>query len=169
MLYLSTGNTTIPNVVGQSRQGAEAQLANLGLGTIQWDTEETDQVAPDTVARTDPEAGDVPQGTSVTVYIAVAPAPEETTVPADLYGKTLEQAQLSCTGAQITCQEASQEPSDMFEAGTVIRSDPAPGSTVEVGATINLVISSGPAEDGNEGEGGGNEGEGEGNGEGIFP
>jgi serine/threonine-protein kinase len=175
MLYLSTGNTTIPNVVGQSRQGAEAQLANLGLGTIQWDTEETDQVAPDTVARTDPEAGDVPQGTSVTVYIAVAPAPEETTVPADLYGKTVEQAQLSCTGAQITCQEASREPSNTFvEPGTVIRSDPAPGSTVEVGATINLVVSSGPAEDGNEDEGGGNEGEGggnegEGGAEGFFP
>jgi serine/threonine-protein kinase len=159
VLYLSTGNTTIPNVVGQSKEGAEAQLANLGLGTIQWDTEETDQAAPDTVARTDPEAGDVPQGTSVTVYIAVAPAVEETTVPADLYGKTVEQAQVSCTGVQITCQEASQEPSDTFEAGTVIRSDPAPGSTVDVGAVINLVVSSGPA-------GGG---EGEGDGEEIFP
>jgi len=159
VLYLSTGNTTLPNVVGQSKEGAEAQLANLGLGTIQWDTEETDEVAPDTVARTDPEAGDVPQGTSVTVYIAVAPAVEETTVPADLYGKTLEEAYVMCTGVQITCQEASREPSVTFpEPGQVIRSDPAPGATVEVGATINLVISSGPPE-----------GEGEGDGEGVFP
>jgi eukaryotic-like serine/threonine-protein kinase len=159
-LYLSTGNTTIPNVIGQSKDAAEQQLGNLGLGTIQWDEEETDEVAEGTVARTDPEAGDVPQGTSITVYIAVAPAPQEATVPPDLAGKTVEEAQLACTGVQITCVEASQEPSDIFEAGQVIRSDPAPGSTVDVGDTINLVVSSGP-------ENGG--GEGEGDGEGVIP
>jgi serine/threonine-protein kinase len=158
VLYLSTGNTTIPNLVGQSREGAETQLANLGLGTIQWDQEESDQVAEGTVARTDPKAGDVAQGTSVTVYIAVAPAPKETKVPNDLVGKTLEEAQVSCTGAQITCDKASEEPSEIFAAGQVIRSDPAPGSTVEVGAYINLVISSGPEN-----------GQGEGDGEDVFP
>ncbi|WP_285100579.1 Stk1 family PASTA domain-containing Ser/Thr kinase [Promicromonospora sp. MEB111] len=159
VLYLSTGNTTLPNVVGQSKEGAEAQLANLGLGTIQWDTEESDDVTPGTVSRTDPEAGDVKQGTSVTVYIAEAPAPTETTVPADLVGKTLDEAQVACTGAQITCQQASEEASDIFAAGQVIRSDPAPGSTVDVGSYINLVISTGP-------EGGAG---GEGDGEDIIP
>lgn len=153
VLYLSTGNTTIPNLIGQSREGAEAQLANLGLGTIQWDEEESDEVPEGTVARTDPKAGDVAQGTSVTVYIAVAPAPKETTVPSDLYGKTLDEAQVLCTGAQLTCVEASQEYSDTFEAGTVINSDPPPGSTVKVGDTINLVISSGPENGGGGGDG----------------
>ncbi|MFI9484952.1 Stk1 family PASTA domain-containing Ser/Thr kinase [Promicromonospora sp. NPDC052451] len=162
-LYLATGNTTLPNVAGQTREAAEAQLANLGLGTIQWDTEESDEVAEGSVVRTDPEPGDVPLGQSVTVYIATAPAPQETTVPADLYGKTLEQAYVMCTGVQITCQEGSQEPSDTIPAGQIINSDPAPGSTVEVGATVNLVISSGP-----EGAGEG-EGEGTGDGEDIFP
>ena len=175
-LYLSTGNTSLPNVIGQSKEGAQAQLANLGLGTIQMDEEESDQVTPGTVARTDPEAGDVPQGTTVTVYIAKEPAPTEATVPTDLVGKTLEEAQVSCTGVQITCQEGSQEASDIFPVpGQVIRSEPAPGSTVEVGSTVNLVISSGPAAGGGEGEGNGEgngngngEGEGEGDGGGVF-
>ncbi|MFC8796197.1 Stk1 family PASTA domain-containing Ser/Thr kinase [Promicromonospora sp. NPDC057138] len=148
VLYLSTGNTTLPNLVGQSREGAEAQLADLGLGTIQWDEEPSDQVAEGSVARTDPEAGDVPQGTSVTIYIATAPEPTEATVPADLYGKTVEEAQVACTGVQITCVEASQEPSDTFAEGTVISSDPAPGSTVDVGSYVNLVVSSGPEDKG---------------------
>ncbi|WP_369370381.1 Stk1 family PASTA domain-containing Ser/Thr kinase [Promicromonospora sp. Populi] len=157
-LYLSTGNTTLPNVVGQSREGAEAQLADIGLGSIQWDEEESDQVTPGTVSRTDPEAGDVPQGTSVTVYIATEPAPEETTVPANLYGMTLDQAQVACTGAQISCQQGSTEASDAIPAGQVISSDPAPGATVEIGSYVNLVISSGPAE-----------GEDPGDGEDVFP
>jgi serine/threonine-protein kinase len=163
-LYLSTGNTTLPNVIGQSRDGAESQLANLGLGTIQWDEEETDEVPPGTVARTDPEAGDVPQGQSVTVYLAKAPAPKETQVPNDLVGKTLEEAQVACTGVKITCDQTSEEPSEIIAAGQVIRSDPAPGSTVEEGAYISLVISTGP-EDGN----GNDDGEGGDEGEPIFP
>ncbi len=166
ILYVSTGMTTLPNVIGQSRQGAETQLENLGLGTIQWDEEESDEVPPGTVVRTDPEAGDVPQGQSVTVFLAKAPEPVETTVPVDLVGKTVEEAQVSCTGSQVTCVEASQEPSETIEEGRVIRSDPPPGATVEQGARINLVVSSGPAED----EGGGNgNGEGEGDGEDVFP
>lgn len=160
VLYVSTGNTTLPNVIGQSKEGAQAQLANLGLGTIQFDTEESDQVNPGTVSRTDPEAGDVKQGTTVTVYIAEEPAPEEATVPADLLGKQLEEAQVACTGVQITCREVSREPSAIFpEPGQVISSNPAPGSTVDVGGVIDLIISSGP-------EGGG---EGEGDGEDIIP
>ena len=164
VLYLSTGQTTIPNVIGQTREAAEPQLANIGLGTINWDKEPSDEVPEGSVARTDPEAGDVAQGTSVTVYIATAPEPEETTVPPDLYGKTLEEAQVACTGVQITCVEASQEPSDTIEEGTVINSDPPPGSKVEVGAYVNLVISSGPADGGGNGNG-----DGDGDGEDIFP
>ncbi|WP_454850223.1 Stk1 family PASTA domain-containing Ser/Thr kinase [Promicromonospora soli] len=159
VLYLSTGNTTLPNVIGQTREAAEGQLANLGLGTIQWDEEPSDEVPEGSVARTDPEAGDVPQGTTVTVYIATAPEPEEVQVP-DIYGKTVDEAQLACTGVQISCQEASQQPSDVFAEGTVISSNPAPGSTVEVGSYVDMVISSGPA------DGGGN---GNGDGEDIFP
>lgn len=167
-LYLSTGNTSLPNVIGQSREGAESQLANVGLGTIQWDEEETDEVPPGTVARTDPEAGDVPQGQTVTVYLAKAPAPTETQVPNDLVGKTVEEAQVSCTGVKITCEQTAEEPSDVYtEPGTVIRSNPTPGSTVEEGGYIELVVSSGPSEGGPGGDDG--EGGGEGDGEDIFP
>lgn len=161
VLYLSTGQTTLPNVVGQTRDAAEPQLANLGLGTINWDSEPSDEVPEGSIVRTDPEAGDVPQGTTVTVYVATAPEPEEATVPANLYGMTVEEAQLACTGVQITCQQVSEEPSDVIEEGTVIRSDPAPGSTVNVGDYVDLVVSSGPAGEGT--------GEGEGDGEEIFP
>lgn len=158
VLYVSTGQTTLPDVTGQTREAAEPQLANLGLGTINWDQEPSDEVPEGSIVRTDPQAGDVPQGTTVTVYVATAPEPEETTVPSDLYGKTLEEAYVMCTSVQITCQQGSEEPSDTIEAGTIINSDPAPGSTVEVGAVVNLVISTGP-------EGGTGEGEGEP----IFP
>ena len=167
-LYLSTGNTTLPNVVGQSKDGASAQLANLGLGTIEYKEEESEE-APGTVVRTDPEAGDVPQGQAVTVYLAVAPAPTETQVPNDLVGKSLEEAQVSCTGVKIHCQQASEEPSDIIAAGQVIRSDPPPGTTVEEGAYVNLVISTGPAEGDGDGKARAKVGERRGRGHPVFP
>jgi serine/threonine-protein kinase len=167
VLYVSSGQVTVPNLAGQSREAAEQQLRAVGLN-YEFKDEPSEDVAEGLVVRTDP-TGDVDQGSYITVFLATAPEPQETTVPTDLVGKTLEQAQVSCTGAQLTCVEASQEPSDAVEQGQVIRSDPMPGTTVEVGATINLVLSSGPPE----GEGGGGEGEGggegTGDGEDIFP
>lgn len=164
VLYLSTGQVTVPDLAGQTREAAEQQLKSLGLN-FQFKDEETEDVNEGLVVRTDP-TGDVDQRSYVTVFLAKAPQKQETTVPVDLVGKSLEEAQLACTGAQISCQQASEEPSDVFpEPGTVIRSDPAPGSQVEVGSYVNLVVSSGPANGGG-GEGGG---EGEGDGGDIFP
>jgi beta-lactam-binding protein with PASTA domain len=158
-LYLSSGQVTIPNLEGQSREAAEQQLRDLGL-SYEFKDEPSEDVAEGLVVRTDP-TGDVDQDSFVTVFLATAPEPTETTVPPDLAGKTVEEAQLACTGAQITCEETSQEPSDIFEAGQVIRSDPPPGSKVDVGSYISLVVSSGP-------ENGGGEG-GDGDGEGVIP
>ena len=162
VLYVSSGQVTVPNLAGQSREAAEQQLRAAGLN-YEFKDEPSEDVAEGLVVRTDP-TGDVDQGSYVTVFLAIAPEPEETTVPVDLVGKTLEQAQVSCTGSQVTCVEASQEPSDAVDPGQVIRSDPPPGSPVDVGSTINLVISSGPTQ--GEGEG---DGEGTGDGEDVFP
>ncbi|HEV6955749.1 MAG TPA: Stk1 family PASTA domain-containing Ser/Thr kinase [Promicromonospora sp.] len=166
VLYLSTGQVTVPDLTGQTREAAEQQLKSLGLN-FQFKDEETEDVNEGLVVRTDP-TGDVDQRSYVTVFLAKAPQKQETKVPADLIGKSLEDAQLACTGAQISCQQASEEPSDVFpEPGTVIKSDPAPGSTVDVGSYVNLVVSSGPANGGG-GEGGG-DGDGDGDGGDIFP
>ena len=163
-LYVSTGKTVIPDVVGTSKEGAKAQLANLGLGSIQWDTEESDQVAEGAVVRTDPAAGEVPQGTSVTVYTAVAPEPEMTTVPSDLLGKTVEQAQLSCTTVEIVCRPEDRSDPTIAE-GRVAGSNPAPGQPVEAGTEIPIYVSTGPEdEEGGTGEGTGGGGTGGGGG-----
>ncbi|MGW2092453.1 Stk1 family PASTA domain-containing Ser/Thr kinase [Promicromonospora sukumoe] len=158
VLYLSTGQVTVPDLAGQSRAAAEQQLKAVGL-SYEFKDEPSEDVTEGLVVRTNPN-GDVDQRSFVTVFLASAPEPEETTVPADLLGKQLEEAQVACTGVQITCREVSREPSAIFpEPGQVISSNPAPGSTVDVGGVIDLVISSGP-------EGGG---EGEGDGEDIIP
>lgn len=157
VLYLSTGQVTVPDLAGQSREAAEQQLKAIGL-SYEFKEEPSEDVSEGLVVRTDPK-GDVDQRSFVTVFLASAPEPKETTVPADLLGKTLEEAQVACTGQQITCDKASEEPSDVFPAGQVIRSDPNPGSTVDIGSYINLVISTGP-------EGGGPP---EGDGEDIIP
>ncbi|GAB2488672.1 Stk1 family PASTA domain-containing Ser/Thr kinase [Promicromonospora xylanilytica] len=167
-LYLSTGQVTVPNLAGLSREAAEQQLQEVGLNYAFKD-EPSEEVAEGLVVRTEP-TGDVDQGSYVDVFLATAPEVKETQVPNDLVGKTLEEAQVACTGVKISCEATSEEPSEIIEAGRVISSDPPPGSTVEEGAYIGLVMSTGPA--GDTGEGGGEgEGDGEGEGEGgpIFP
>ncbi|MCP2285347.1 serine/threonine protein kinase [Promicromonospora umidemergens] len=170
-LYLSTGQVTVPDLAGESRETAEQKLQEIGL-SYEFKNQPSEEIDEGLVVGTDP-TGDVDQRSFVTVFLATAPEPKETQVPNDLYGQMYEEAQVACTGVKITCVEASREPSAVFpEPGQVIRSDPGPGSTVEEGATINLVLSSGPPEGEGEGNGNGNgEGEGgdEGEGEPIFP
>jgi beta-lactam-binding protein with PASTA domain len=50
-------------------------------------------------------------------------------------------SQLSAAGLAV---KQSQEPSERVESGSVIRTDPPAGQTVDKGSTVTLVVSSGP-------------------------
>lgn len=168
-LYTSDGRVELGELVGMSRQEAEAAITDLGLNPVVEETESDE--AEGTVLSQQPNAGQVPQGSDVTIAVAIPRAVETTTVPANLAGMTEAQAQeaLGAAGLNASANRQTQA-SDTWPAGTVIGSDPRGGSEVPEGTEVSLIVSTGPGpatgdENGGGGNGGGNGG-GEGGGEG---
>ncbi|GAB6939272.1 Stk1 family PASTA domain-containing Ser/Thr kinase [Isoptericola variabilis] len=138
-LVLSNGRVELPNLVGKSEQSAKDTLSGLGLSNS-TSTEESDKKAG-TVIRQSPQAGNVPQGSSVEIVIAKEKAPEMTTVP-NVVGSSAAEAQAAINAANLRPQ-ISFEPSDDVANGFVISQDPE-GGEVEVGSDVAVVVSSGP-------------------------
>ena len=150
VLYLSTGNTELPNIVGQTREAAEPQLADIGLGTINWDEEPSDEVPEGSVARTDPEAGDVPRAPRHRLHRDGTGAPGD-----DRARGPLRQDPRRGPGRVYRC--ADHLPGSVAGAFGHLPGrhgdQLGPGARLHRrdGCDINLVVSSGPADGGGEG------------------
>jgi serine/threonine-protein kinase len=130
--------TTVPDVVGQSRAAAEATLTNakLAVGTITQQTS-TEQ-SPGTVLEQSPAAGaSLPVGG--TVNFVVAQAPTETPVP-NVVGKNEAQASAELGRAGFTPQAVTQTTTDATQVGIVLRQSPAAPHKARKGATVTIAV-----------------------------
>lgn len=75
---------------------------------------------------------------------APPPPPTTATVPSGLEGKLRADAEAAVTNAGLVAQ-VSEEASDSVPAGRVISVSPGGGTTVDVGAAVSIVVSTGPA------------------------
>jgi VCBS repeat-containing protein len=99
-------------------------------------------VAAGGVISQDPTAGTmVTPGSTVTLVISTGPCP--VAVP-DVAGMSQAAAESAITGAGFTVGSVTEECSDTVAAGNVISQDPAGGTEAEFGASVNLVVSTGP-------------------------
>ncbi|PJJ69165.1 serine/threonine-protein kinase [Sediminihabitans luteus] len=143
-LVTSTGKVTLPDVTGMSKDEADAALADIGLRATFTETE-TAQYAAGTVFEQSPSPGEVEQEITVDLKVAKEPAAETTQVP-NVAGMTVEQATEALAQESLNAGSSSTEQSTQYAAGIVIRTDPAAGSSVQIGpdTKINFVVSSGP-------------------------
>lgn len=135
-IVVSTGKplVTVPSVVGQDKDSAEAALRSAHLEPVlrQQDSDEP----RGQVVSTDPSGGQsVPEGTTVTV--AWSDGPEKVPDVVDLQQKEAEKA-IRAAGFEPKVLESSDttEP-----AGTVIDQSPAGGETASEGSTVTIVVS----------------------------
>jgi len=141
-VYVSNGLVNVPDFTGQTEAAARATLNGMQLN-VGPTTEEPSDQPPGTVIYQSPAPGPIEQGGTVSLRIAVAPAAQTVTVP-NVVGQlftTVAQPQLQAAGLHVNLQTAA---SDTLNAGYVISVDPGVGSTVEVGTTVTVVMSSGP-------------------------
>ncbi|WP_304522803.1 Stk1 family PASTA domain-containing Ser/Thr kinase [Actinotalea sp. Marseille-Q4924] len=157
VLQLSSGQVELPDLTGVDEATARQALVDLGLTPV-ITQEESDQPAG-TVVRQSRTPGPVPQRSEVELVIATEPQPQNVAVP-ELFNLTVETAEQRLNATALNLGAQTQEASEEVEAGRVIRTSPTAGSQIPEGSTVDLVVSSGPAE----GEGGGNNGEGGGGG-----
>lgn len=132
----------VPDLRGQTQTNATAALteARLSVGAI---TDDYDDTAPaGTVIRTVPKAGVLAKAGSA-VDLVVSKGPKPVAVP-DISGRKLGYATRTLAAAGLTITTASEEYSETAKAGIVLSQLPSPGTTVDSGSAVSVVVSKGP-------------------------
>jgi len=133
----------VPRVTGLTFEAAVEALAEAELRLGRVSEVETEASAPGTVLTQRPEPGSLlPAAAGVDLTIARSPA--LTTVPT-IAGIGEAEALRRLRDAGLTPGTRVRAPSDTLPAGTVITTQPGPGTRVAVGSIVEVTISDGPA------------------------
>ncbi|PHP53441.1 Stk1 family PASTA domain-containing Ser/Thr kinase [Actinomyces ruminis] len=131
----------VPEVSGMSEAEARSALEGLGLVYAKGDDVNSDTIDAGLAVSTDPGEGtSVLLGSTVTVHFSSGSAMVD--VP-DVTGKSQADARTAITDAGLSVGDVTTEDSTDVASGSVIRTDPLAGTSVERGSTVSLVISSG--------------------------
>jgi len=129
----------VPDVEGMKLREARAAIKDTGLVVGEITPIETETADPNTVLDQDPAAGsEVDVDTEVELEVASSPV---VLVP-DVINQTEESAIAELERAGLEA-EVNTAPSDTDE-GLVIQQEPAPGTEVEPGAVVVILVSEGP-------------------------
>jgi penicillin-binding protein 1A len=128
----------MPNVVGMSLTKAKKALTDAGLN-VKTVVDNASLQPGGTVTKQDHAAGKpILEGTVVLLRVSAG----LTTAVPKLVDRTVEEAQASLASAGLSADITLQAADAV--AGTVLSQDPASGTVVTKGATVHLVVSSGP-------------------------
>ena len=142
-LVVASATINVPNVVGQTQSAASTAItnANLVVGTVTTATSST--VPSGSVISESPAAGtSVPKDTAVNLVVSVG------SVVPNVIGMTpaAAAATLQAAGLVVGAQSTVVNPAGQTVAtGTVAVSNPVQGTSINVGASVNLVVDAGPA------------------------
>jgi serine/threonine-protein kinase len=130
----------VPNVVGQTFDAANAQLTGLGFKVERRD--EVNDAPIDQVTEQTPEAGLlIAKGRTITLTVSS----RQVTIP-DLTGQTFEAATAALADIGLTAERVDVEAADKA-AGTVITTDPVPGTKVDKGTVVKVAVAAEPPVD----------------------
>ncbi|GAA4054203.1 Stk1 family PASTA domain-containing Ser/Thr kinase [Nonomuraea soli] len=129
----------VPNVAGQTKDEAQGPLSNAKLVVGDTTMENSTEYDKGQIIKTDPPSGtEVDQGTKINLIVSDGPA--KVTVPADLVGMKQEDALKALDDAGLKGQVKQRSSSK--PQGTVIATDPKPGTEVSEGKTVTLFVPS---------------------------
>ena len=134
------GPIEVPKVVGLEADKAKAILEEAGL-LVTIEEEENDDVDPGTVFDQSLEAGSEAEvGDSITILVSK----QGKVVVPDLEGYSLEDAKAKLKAEGLEVGNVTQKNSDSYSPNQVINQNISPGSEVDKGSKVDLVVSSGP-------------------------
>lgn len=146
---------TVPNLVGKSRENAEAALNERGLvlGDVSeiYDSNEAGIV----INQSPSSGGSVEAGSTVSITVSKGEKPEEKSTVPNVVGLMESEARSVISEAGLIVSADRQE--DEAPAGTVIYQSIDPDAQVSPGQTISITVSTGPgaevpSENGDNGE-----------------
>jgi eukaryotic-like serine/threonine-protein kinase len=141
LLTQPSSSVGVPNVTGQSEQAAGATLRQAGLTPVA-SLAASATVPSGLVVSQSPQAGDVAKkGDRVNIVVSQGPASAALT---DVNGLTTTQAEAKLRKAGFKPTTKAQA-SSTVKAGQVIATEPPAGTELQVGSSVTLLVSSGPA------------------------
>lgn len=150
--------STVPPVVGNPLAQAEQQLKNLGFTVV---TQYVDSDQPkDQVVKQSPDGNSsVAKNSEVTLQVSKGPQVTQVQIPTDIATKQFKDVKVQLEALGLVVTQANSDKED----ATVITSNPAPGSMVNVGDPVTVItVGGGGNPGGNPGGGdGGNPGGGD--------
>jgi eukaryotic-like serine/threonine-protein kinase len=132
---------TVPDVAGRSEQAAGATLRRAGLDPVPSLAPSSTVPTGLVISQSPAAAQRVEKGSRVSIVISGGPA---SAALISVAGLTASQAKASLIGAGFKTT-TKREPSTTIAAGRVISTEPSAGTEVQVGSTITMIVSSGPA------------------------
>ncbi len=138
-VVVSTGGslTVVPSVISQDAAAGQAALQQAGFNvSIQWTVQPGSQSNGSIVDQNPEPNTTLPKGSTVTVAVSV---PGE--VP-DTNGMTIVQATATLQAAGYTVGKTLY--TSQGADGNVVRTDPAVGTTLAPGSTVDLLVNNGP-------------------------
>lgn len=134
----------VPDVVGSTQASASASLVAAKLDVGKLTTQNSTAMPAGCVISQNPAAGSlVPEGSAVSLVISLGPP---MTVVPDVVGLTQQAGAASITNAGLVVGTVTSANSSSVPAGNVISQNPLGGTSVAQGSTVDLVVSTGPAQ-----------------------
>jgi eukaryotic-like serine/threonine-protein kinase len=141
LLIQPSSSVSVPNVVGQTEQAAGAALRQAGLNPVA-SLASSATVPSGLVVSQSPQAGDdAKKGARVGIVVSQGPASAALT-DVDGLSTATAAAQLRKAGFKPTTKAQA---SSSVKTGLVIATEPPAGTEIQVGSSVTLLVSSGPA------------------------
>ena len=136
---------TVPDVTGLSVGDASSKLSQAGLALGSTSEKYSDSVPSGEIISQNPAAGSqANQGSSVNVVASKGPQPSpQVTVPS-VQGQTAGQAAATLGAAGLALGNITKQPSLSVPVGHIISQNPAAGTKVDPGSSVDVVVSTGP-------------------------
>ena len=144
-LFVSTGpeQVAVPDVVGLSRESAEARLSAEGFGVAVRE-QESEETEGQVIAQSPEGSSQVDRGTTVT--ITVSTGIEQVGVP-DVIGLPPREAEAQIRSVGLSSIRTERNVTDPDQDGTVIDQRPATGVELDPGGQVVIVVGVLPPEE----------------------
>jgi beta-lactam-binding protein with PASTA domain len=144
-VLLKSEVVTLPDLVGKTVPQARAELTKKDLSLALKGTESSDRIEKGLIARQDPAAGSRIRVNTV-IQVLTSSGSGVVTVP-ELAGKTLDETLTLLQAAGLTRGELTQVHTPRLPAGRILDQKPGPGTVVERGSSVGLLLSQGDLDD----------------------
>jgi len=140
-VLLKSEVVTVPDVTGKPVAQARSELLKKDLSLVPKDTEASDRFEKGLIVRQDPAAGSRIRITTV-VQVTTSSGSGTVSVP-ELAGKTLDESMTLLQAAGLKKGNLTQVHTPRTSAGRILDQRPAPGTVVERGFPVGLLLSQG--------------------------